>query len=91
VFYLQATLTTTVFVNFGDISITRQTSFFTFLCVWKNLQNGFATDAENVHHLQEIQATTRNLVASRCIVVLFGTSLSEYALLNTSRMAANDF
>jgi hypothetical protein len=23
--------------------------------------------------------------------VLFGTSLSEYALLNTSRMAANDF
>jgi hypothetical protein len=32
-----------------------------------------------------------NFVSSRCIVVLFGTSLSGYALLNASRTAANDF
>jgi hypothetical protein len=34
---------------------------------------------------------SRNSVTSRSIVVLSGTSLSEYALLNVSRTAANDF
>jgi hypothetical protein len=34
---------------------------------------------------------SRNVVTSRCIVVLFGTSLSGYTLLNASRTAANDF
>jgi hypothetical protein len=33
----------------------------------------------------------RNFVISRCIVVIFGTSLSRYVLLNASRKAANDF
>jgi hypothetical protein len=34
---------------------------------------------------------SRNIVTSRCTVVLFGTSISRYALLNASRTAANDF
>jgi hypothetical protein len=34
---------------------------------------------------------SRNFVTSRFIVVLFGTSLSGYALLNASQTAANDF
>jgi hypothetical protein len=34
---------------------------------------------------------SRNFVTSWCIVVLFGTSLSGYALLNVSQTAANDF
>lgn len=33
----------------------------------------------------------RNIVTNRCIVVLFGSSLSWYALLNASGTAANDF
>jgi hypothetical protein len=32
-----------------------------------------------------------NFVTSRCTVVLLGTSLSGYALLNDSRTAANNF
>jgi hypothetical protein len=36
------------------------------------------------------RATLRS-VTSQCIVVLFGTSLSGYTLLNVSRTAANDF
>jgi hypothetical protein len=34
---------------------------------------------------------SRNFITSRCVVVLFGTSLSGHALLNASRTAANDF
>jgi hypothetical protein len=37
------------------------------------------------------QASTRNYVTSLCIVVLFGTSLSGYALLNALQAAANYF
>jgi hypothetical protein len=39
-----------LFVSFGDINITRQTSRFLFLFVRKNLQNSFTADAENFHH-----------------------------------------
>jgi hypothetical protein len=42
-------------------------------------------------HLLETLSVYRNVVISRCIVVLFGTALLGYALLNTSRRAANDF
>jgi hypothetical protein len=34
---------------------------------------------------------SRNVVSGLCIVVFFGTSLSEYALLNASLTAATDF
>jgi hypothetical protein len=43
-------------------------------------------------HLSQINTSvSRNIVTSWCIVVLLGTSLSGYALLNASRTAANDF
>jgi hypothetical protein len=42
-------------------------------------------------HLSQTLPVSRNLAASRCTVVLFGTSLSGYALLNNSRTAANNF
>jgi hypothetical protein len=32
-----------------------------------------------------------NFVTSRCVFVLFGTSMSEYVLLNALRTAANQF
>jgi hypothetical protein len=42
-----------------------------------HLQNSFAADAENVHHLlEDKQPPTRNFVTSRHIVVLFSTFLS---------------
>jgi hypothetical protein len=34
---------------------------------------------------------SEDIVTSRCIVVLFGTSTSVYAVLNASRTAADDF
>jgi hypothetical protein len=43
-------------------------------------------------HLSETNTSvSRNVVTSRCTVVLFATSLSGYALLNASRTAKNDF
>jgi hypothetical protein len=44
----------------------------------------------STYHGQTIPVS-RNFIIGRCIVVLFGTSLSGYALLNASRTAANDF
>jgi hypothetical protein len=41
-------------------------------------------------HLSQTLSVYRNLVISRCIVLL-STSLSGYALLNASRTAENDF
>jgi hypothetical protein len=41
-------------------------------------------------HLSKTLPVSRNFVTSQCIV-LFGTSLSKYALLDISRTAANDF
>jgi hypothetical protein len=41
-------------------------------------------------HLSQTLPVSQNFVANRCIVVLFGTSFSEYALLNASRKAADD-
>jgi hypothetical protein len=40
---------------------------------------------------RQTHPVSRNLVISRCIAVLFGTSLSWYLLLNASRTATNDF
>jgi hypothetical protein len=47
-----------------------------------------------VHQLlEETQElpVTRNVISSQYIVVLFGISLSAYALLNTPRTTAGDF
>jgi hypothetical protein len=41
--------------------------------------------------LSQTLHVSRKFVSSRCVVVLFGTSLSEYAFLNASRTGANDF
>jgi hypothetical protein len=59
---------------------------FQFIFV-KNLEESFTVD---VYHLLEDTQTlplSRNFVPSRRIIVLFGTSLSGYALLNASRTA----
>jgi hypothetical protein len=40
---------------------------------------------------RQTQVLNRKYVTSRCIVVLFGTSLPEYALINCLRRASNDF
>jgi hypothetical protein len=34
---------------------------------------------------------SQTVAESRCVVVLFGTSLSEYTLLNASRTVANNY
>jgi hypothetical protein len=44
----------------------------------------------NDHLSQTTFPVSRNFVTSQYIFVLFGTSLSGYALLNASRTAAND-
>jgi hypothetical protein len=49
-FHSKHTLTIVVFVTFGDINITRQTSFFFLVVIKKKLQNSFTAD---VHHLLE--------------------------------------
>jgi hypothetical protein len=41
--------------------------------------------------LSQTLPVSQRFDTSRCIVVLFGTSLPGYALLNASRTAANDF
>jgi hypothetical protein len=43
------------------------------------------------NELSQTLPVSRNVITSRCIVVLFGTSLSGYTLLNVSRTAGNDF
>jgi hypothetical protein len=62
-------------------------TFPILLFVENNLQISFIVDADNIHHLEGID---RNFVTIRCTVVLLGTSLSGYALLNAS-LKANDF
>jgi hypothetical protein len=42
-----------IFVSFGDINITRQTSCFQFLFVSKNLKDSSTADVKNVYHLLE--------------------------------------
>jgi hypothetical protein len=42
-------------------------------------------------NLFQLLPGSRNVIISRCIVVLIENSLSGYALLNVSRTAANDF
>jgi hypothetical protein len=42
-------------------------------------------------HLSQGHFLYRDFITSRCIIVLFGTSSSGYALLNASQTAANDF
>jgi hypothetical protein len=44
---------------------------------------------DETFHRQTLPVS-RNFVTSRCTVVLFGTSLSGYALLNVLRTPAND-
>jgi hypothetical protein len=47
------------------------------------------TDAGHVSYHKHFLCP-QNLVTSRCIVVLFGTSLSGYGLLNVSQTAGNN-
>lgn len=48
----------------------------------------FRSSISNYH--RQTLLVPRNFVVSRCTVVLFGTSMSRYALLNVSRTAWND-
>jgi hypothetical protein len=75
-----------VFVSFGDVNTTTQMScFLVFLQRW------------GVSHLSTLDmfpvANTSRVpnVTSRRTNVLFGTSLSRYALLNASRTTPNLF
>jgi hypothetical protein len=87
--YLKVKLTTTVFISFGDISATRQTSL-SFYLLGKFTEQLYIWYRKNPPHSQR-QARIRNCVKNWCIIVLFCSSLPGYALLSASPTAANDF
>jgi hypothetical protein len=66
------TLTTRIFVIFGDVIATRETSFS---FIRKNLQNSFTADAENFDHLLK-DKHVNNLVLRATLQSVSGSVLA---------------
>jgi hypothetical protein len=56
------------------------------------LQNSITAEAENIHHFLEDEHPPETVLpVGVAIVVLYRIFFSEFALLNASRIGANDF
>jgi hypothetical protein len=86
-FHFNTTLTTTVFVNFGDINITRQMSFFSVYLLGKI----YRTALQQILQMPTTRQAFTKILLPVSLLFLFDTSLLGYALLNASCKAVNDF
>jgi hypothetical protein len=89
-FHLNAAVTTAVFVSFGDVSMTKQTSCF-FIVSSTLLSFSAVNTVQRQTCFLTLTLACRSSVASRFMTDLFGTPLSAYSSLNASGTAVNCF